>query len=94
MHAGEETAAPEFGIDGLATGATGAVRNEHGERWKIAILCAEPVAHPRTHAGPTGLLVAGLKEGDARIVIDRLSVHRLDEAQVVRDSRSVREQFA
>jgi hypothetical protein len=39
-------------------------------------------------------LVAGLAEGDRRIVVDRLGVHRADEAKIIGDAREVREQFA
>ena len=37
---------------------------------------------------------AGLEKRDRRIVIDGLGVHRLDEAQLVRDLRRVRHQLA
>jgi len=33
--------------------------------------------------GPTRELRAALEEGDRRVVIDRLGVHRLDEAELV-----------
>ncbi|XAM01401.1 hypothetical protein OT109_08400 [Phycisphaeraceae bacterium D3-23] len=44
---------------------------------------AQPIAHPRAHRRPAGLLVARLEEGDARLVVDRLGVHRLDDAQLL-----------
>ena len=36
----------------------------------------------------------GLKERDRRVVVDRLGVHRLDEAEIVGDRRRVRQQLA
>ena len=36
--------------------------------------------------GRPGELGAGLEEGDRRVVVDRLGVHRLDEAEVVDDA--------
>ena len=45
---------------------------------------AQPVGHPGPDAGPAGDLRAGLEERDRRIVVDRLGVHRLDDAQLGR----------
>ena len=44
--------------------------------------------------GRPGELGAGLEERDGRVVIDRLGVHRLDEAEFVDDARGVRQQLA
>jgi hypothetical protein len=39
------------------------------------------------------LLIAGLEERDARLVVDRLGVHRVDEADLVRHRAGVRQQL-
>jgi hypothetical protein len=39
-------------------------------------------------------LRARLKKSDRRVVIDRLGLHRLDEAKIIGDARGVRQQFA
>ena len=44
--------------------------------------------------GVAGLLRAGVDEGDAGIVVDRLGVHRADDADLVGDLRGVRQQVA
>ena len=50
------------------------LRDHHDERRQVLVLAAEAVAEPRAQARPAGLLVAGLDEGDRRVVVDRLGV--------------------
>ena len=66
----------------------------HDERRQVLGLAAQAVAEPRPEARPAGLLDAGLDERDGRVVVDRLGVHRPDEAHVVGDLAGVRQQFA
>ena len=60
----------------------------------VAVLAAQAVGQPGAHARPARQLGAGLEEGDGRVVVDRLGVHRLDEAQIVGHAGGVRQQFA
>ena len=91
---GEEAAAPEAREDRLARVLAGALRDHGDERGQVFVHAAEAVADPRAHAGVAGLLVAGVDERDRRVVVDRLGVHRLDDADVVGDRLHVRQQVA
>jgi hypothetical protein len=91
---GQETAAPQAIVERLIGGIAGALRDHDDEGGQIAILAAETIGEPRPHARPARELSARLKEGDRGIVVDRLGVHRLDEAQPVGDSGRVGEELA
>jgi len=55
---------------------------------------AETVGKPTSHARPSRDLKSGLEKRDGGIVIDRIGVHRVDEAEIVHDVGGVREKFA
>ena len=91
----QEAVAPQareqrlVGVDGAR------LRNQHDERRQILVLAAQAVADPGAHAGPAGLLAAGLDERDGRIVIDGVGVASvLMMRDVVDDPGRVRQQFA
>ena len=87
----QEAAAPQAGVERLVDLAR---RDEHDERRQVLVVAAEAVVQPRAHARPAGDLRAGLEERDRRVVVDRLGVHRADEAEVVDDLGGVRQQLA
>ena len=89
----QEAAAPEPVVR-AAGRRLPALRDQHDERRQVLVLAAQAVAEPGADARPAGELGAGLEEGDGRVVVDRLGVHRLDEAEVVGDLRGVRQQLA
>jgi hypothetical protein len=60
-----------------------ALRDQHDEGRQVRVGAAEAVADPRAERRPARLLVAGLEERDARLVVDRVGVHRVHEAQLV-----------
>ena len=91
IFAGQEARTPKPGVERLI--AFLAVGNHDDERGKILVLRAETVAQPRPHARTARLLESCLDEGDRRVMIDRLGVDRLDDGNVVRDARDVRQQF-
>ena len=55
---------------------------------------SQAVAEPGPQRRPAGLLRAGLDERDGRVVIDRLGVHRADDADVIDHAAGMRQQFA
>ena len=81
----QEAAAPQPVVERLVGRVAGALRDQHDERGQVLVLAAEAVAEPGADARPAGELGAGLEEGDRRVVVDRLGVHRLDEAELVGD---------
>ena len=90
----QEAAAPEAREDRLARVLAGALRDHRDERGEVGVLGAEAIARPGAHAGVTRLLVPRVHERDRRVVVDRLGVEALDEAQLVGDRLQVREQVA
>ena len=62
-------------------------REQDDERRQVLVLTPQAVGDPRAHARPAGELRAGLHERDRRVVVDRLGLHRADEADVVGDRR-------
>ncbi len=60
-----------------------AVGNQDNERGQHLTLASQPITQPGSNAGKPGLLRTGLQQCDTRIVIDRLSVHRSDHAELV-----------
>ena len=91
---GQKAAAPQAREERLVRIQRLRLREHHHEGRQVVILAAEAVADPRAHAGTPGLLAAALDEGDRRIVIDRVGVHRLDDRDVIHDLRRVRQQLA
>ena len=83
MFAGQIAARPQPGRNGLDLLGVGRLGDQHDERRQVLVERAQPVRHPGAEARPAGDLVAGLHEGDGRLVVDGLGVHRADEAHVV-----------
>ncbi len=52
------------------------LRDHHDERRQVLVLAPQAIAEPGPQPRPAGLLRAGLDEGDRRVVVDRLGVHR------------------
>ncbi len=71
--------------------AAGAHRDEPRH---VLILAAEPVAHPRTKAGPDLTGIAAIQQQQRRLVIRHVGVHRADDADVVDALRGLRENLA
>ena len=69
-----------------AAGRSGPCEIRTTNAGRFSLSAPEPVAEPGADARPAGELRAGLEEGDRRVVVDRLGVHRADEAEVVGDS--------
>ncbi len=90
----QEAAAPEPVVERLVVGVAGALRDHDHEGRQVLVLAPQAVRRPGADAGPARELGAGLEEGDGRVVVDRLGVHRLDEAELVGHPRGVRQQLA
>ena len=54
---------------------------------------AHSPVQPRTHRRFAGLLRAGVNCSDRRVVVDRLSVHGFDQANIIRNRGGVRDEF-
>ena len=89
----QETGAPEAGVDRLGLMVRVFVQQHHVGR-QVGRPRSEAVARPGPQGGSSRLLVAGLKKRDGRVVVDRLGVHRIDDADVVGDLAVVRQQVA
>ena len=89
----QKAAAPQAVVERLIVAAARAEGREHHVGGQVLIFAAEAVTEPRTHARTARELMPGLEKSDRGIVIDRVGVHRADEAQFVRDAREVRHQF-
>jgi len=91
---GEETATPEAVVEGLAVRPAGAAGNHSDESWEVGVLRAETIGEPRSNTRAPRELVPGLEEGDGRVVVDVLGLHRLDVADRVGNPGDVGEEFA
>ena len=80
----QEAAAPEAVVERLVGPPA---REQDDERRQVLVLAPQAVGDPGAHARPAGELRAGLHERDRRVVVDRLGVHRADDADVVGDRR-------
>ena len=89
MHGGQKAAAPRRVGQRLADAG-----HQHDERGQILVLAAEAIAEPRAHRRAAGKLRTGVHEERGRVVIERLGVKALHEADVVHDGPELREQFA
>ena len=58
---------------------------------RSCVSAPEPVEHPRAQARPARLREAGVEEDLRRRVVELVGLHRLDEADVVRRLRQVRQ---
>jgi hypothetical protein len=87
----EEARAPQVCHQRLASLV---FRDEHYEGRQIVVAAAESVIEPRADARSTGNLRSRLHERRPRSVIDRLGVHRADDAEFVGHFRRVRQQLA
>src|SRR4051794_26922003 len=93
MLAGQEASAPQTLIERLVVAARPRWGHDD-ERGQVLVVGAQAVAEPGAEAGAAGDLVAGADVGDGGVVIDRLGVHGLDEAQVVDAAGRPRQQLA
>jgi hypothetical protein len=75
---GRKPGAPEPRIERLSAEALG---DQHDIGRQVPILGAEAVARATSRSRPTRDLRTRLEEGDRRVVVDRLGVHRLHEAE-------------
>ena len=94
MLAGKEAGTPEMREEPLAGRAFTGHRIHDHEGREIIVLGPEAIVHPCSHTRSTGLLTAGLEEGDSRVVIDGFAVDRADEADLVGDLLGPGQQFA
>ena len=69
-------------------------RHQHHEARQILRFRAQPVEHPRSHAGPAGDDRAGVHQRVRGIVIDLLGPHGAHDADIVGDAADVRKQLA
>ena len=89
---GKETGSPQAIVECLEVSFAAADHDDVGGH--VGVVATEPVAKPRAHARFSGLLLAGVDEGDGRVVVDGLGVHRFDDGDVIDDAGGVREEFA
>ena len=89
VHRRQESAAV---VAGAAAGSLGA--GQHHEAGEIGRLAAQSIQRPRAEAGPAELLRAGVHHDLGGGVIDRLGLHRADQADVVGDLGGVRQDLA
>ncbi len=97
-HAGvlgrQKSCAPQLGRDRLHTCSRMAPLGvHHDERRQVLVHAAQAIRKPGPDAGTARYLLPGLDEGDPRLVIDGVCVHRPDDGQVVGHARRVRQQF-
>ena len=86
----QEPTSPEPVVQRLA--ASSRARRHHDDECRqIAVLAAQSVGNPSADRRPSRELSARLEEGHGRVVIDRLGVHGLHEAQLVGDLGRVRQ---
>src|SRR5439155_16437404 len=65
---------------------------EDNEPGQVGTVTADAVGYPRAHAWPAGDRRAGVHDGVGRVVVDLVGVHRLDDADLIRDGTDVRKQ--
>ena len=90
----QKAAAPQAIVERLVVRVARPLRDHGDERGQVLIFTTQSVRQPGADAGPARELGTSLEEGDGGVVIDRLGMHRLDEAQVVHDLGRVRQEFA
>ena len=88
----KKAAAPQPVIQRLVARCT--ERNHDDESGQVLVLAAQTVSDPRTQTRTSCQLKTGERKRDGGIVIDLLRVHGLDEAEIVRNLRGVRQQLA
>ena len=84
----QEAASPQAVVERLVGPPA---REQDDERRQVLVLAPQAVGDPRPHAGPARELRARLHERDRRVVVDRLGLHRADDADVVDDPGRVRQ---
>ena len=85
---------PQPVVKGLVVRAATAEACEDEIGGEIGVLAPQAVARPGADARPACQLAAGLEEGDRRIVVDRLGVHRTDHAPLIGLRSDPRNQIA
>ena len=94
MLAGQEAVGPVVFEEQLAAGLGGVGGRHHDIRRQVFVHRTEAVGQPGAHRRTAGDLRAGHEERHAGRVVDRLGVHRADDADLVRDRAQVRQHLA
>ena len=89
---GEKAAAPEAFVERLPVGYGG--RSHDHEGGKVFVERSQSVGEPGSETGAARTFRASLEEGDGRIMIDGIGVHRLYEAEAVGNAGGVGHEFA
>ena len=90
----QESGAPVIVVEDLATTQLAILRGHDHERRQVLVHAAQAIAHPRAHARTARLFRPGQEQRDGRRMVDRLGVHRADDADVVGDRAGVRQEIA
>ena len=90
----QEASAPETVVEWLVVRTTAAEGGHHHVGGEIGVFAAETVGGPGADAWAAGQLTTRLHEGDGRVMVDGLRVHRPDDAPFVSLGRHVGHQFA
>ncbi len=85
---GEESVGPKLGADDRTSGGKGNVAGE------VAVFRTEPIGYPASHGRADRLGVPRLHDKEAGFVVGLIRVHGADDAEVVRMSGKVGEEFA
>ena len=88
----EKAAAPEAFVERLPVGYGG--RSHDHEGGKVFVERSQSVGEPGSETGAARTFRASLEEGDGRIMIDGIGVHRLYEAEAVGNAGGVGHEFA
>ncbi len=89
----QKTASPQTVIKRLIIGVARAARVHDHEGGEILVLASQSVGDPRADARPARELGSRLEESHGRVVIDRLGVHRPNEAKLVSHARGERQKL-
>ena len=94
MLAGQEAVGPIVFEEELTAGLGSVGRRHHDIRREILVHRAEAVREPRAHRRAARDLRAGHEERHAGGVVDRLGVHRADDAEIISDGTGVGQHLA
>src|SRR5205823_184792 len=90
----KESAAPVVLKQELAAGAVAVSRHHNHKGGKVFVQAAQPVGDPGAGAGPARLLSSAQEQAHPRRVVDGFGMHRLHEAEIVRNGSNVGKQIA
>ena len=94
MRGRQKSAAPQPRKHRLPGILPRALRHHGDEGRQVFVFGPQPVARPRAHTGVTRKLIPCVHVGDCGVVVDRLRVQALDDANVVRDRLNIGQQVA